>query len=423
MKQNKPNKIKKLIHSIVKKNKTLRKLARSIKRKKEKLEYNKTTKKFTVDNNTVIFESYMGRSYACSPKSLYLEMKSNIKYIDYNFIWAFVGKEKYKHLEDKRTKVIEYASKEYYESYAVAKYWITNSRIPEGIEKKDGQIYVQCWHGTPFKRLGFDIKVEGLNALNSMEELCDKYEYDAKKYDYLISPSKFCTEKFISCFNLKKLNKQGIIIEKGYPRNDSLFKAIPNEIAEMKKNLGLPKNKKIVLYAPTWRDNQHTSGLGYTYKLGIDFDEFKKKLGDEYIILFRAHYFISNSFDFKKYKGFVYNVSEYDDIADLYILSDILVTDYSSVFFDFANLKKPIMFYMYDLNEYQNKMRDFYFSLEELPGPIIKTQKELEQAFVNIKKYGKIYNKSYNEFNDKFNYLDGNDCSKKVLEEIINDVN
>lgn len=108
----------------------------------------------------------------------------------------------------------------------------------------------------------------------------------------------------------------------------------------------------MILYAPTFRDNQHTSGIGYTYNLGINFDELAV-LADNYIILFRTHYFITNLFDFNKYKGFVYDVSNYDDINELYLISDILITDYSSVFFDFANLKKPIIFYMYDLDEYK----------------------------------------------------------------------
>ena len=91
------------------------------------------------------------------------------------------------------------------------------------------------------------------------------------------------------------------------------------------------------------------AGIGYTYKTEVDFDKLKANLGDEYIILFRAHYLVANSFDFDKYKGFVYDVSKVNDINHLYVISDLLVTDYSSVFFDYANLKRPEIFYMYDL--------------------------------------------------------------------------
>lgn len=95
----------------------------------------------------------------------------------------------------------------------------------------------------------------------------------------------------------------------------------------------MPSDKKIILYAPTWRDDQHQAGVGYTYKTEVKFDLLKEKLQEDYIILFRAHYLVANSFDFEKYQGFIYNVSEVDNINELYVVADLLITDYSSVFF------------------------------------------------------------------------------------------
>lgn len=109
----------------------------------------------------------------------------------------------------------------------------------------------------------------------------------------------------------------------------------------------------------------------------MDLHKFQKELGDEYIILMRLHYFISNSIDITEFENFAYDVSSHDDVNELYLISDILITDYSSVFFDYANLKRPIIFYMYDLKEYQNEIRDFYIDLDELPGPIVTEQEEL----------------------------------------------
>mgnify|MGYP000910123033 CR=1 FL=1 len=106
--------------------------------------------------------------------------------------------------------------------------------------------------------------------------------------------------------------------------------------------------KKVILYAPTWRENQHLPGEGYQFQLPVDFKRWREVLGDEYVILFRAHYFISNSFDFVAFSGFVYDVSQMDDINPLYLAADVLITDYSSVFFDYANLRRPILFFMYD---------------------------------------------------------------------------
>ena len=146
--------------------------------------------------------------------------------------------------------------------------------------------------------------------------------------------------------------------------------------------------------------------------------ELKEKIGDKYIVLFRPHYFIANVFDFEKYKGFVYDVSEIDDINELYIITDLLITDYSSVFFDFANLKRPMIFYMYDLEHYRDKSNGFYIDLEELPGKITETQEELEQEIERIDKEFK-YDEKYKRFNEKYNYLDDGKASKRVVEEII----
>ena len=190
-----------------------------------------------------------------------------------------------------------------------------------------------------------------------------------------------------------------------------------SDIGKLKEKFKIEKNKKIILYAPTWRDDEHTSGVGYTYKLGVDFDELKKEIGNEYVILFRAHYLVANSFDFERYKDFVIDVSNVDDINELYLVSDLLITDYSSVFFDFANLKKPIIFYMYDLEKYKGELRGFYIDLDELPGKIAKNEDELINEIHKIKEFE--YDEKYKRFNKKFNYLDDGQASKRVIEECI----
>ena len=415
--------IKRTLMNIAKENVFFRMIIKNSLNLYKKLKYFRYYLLNKVDEKIIVFESFMGRTYSDSQKALYKEMQKDEYFKDYTFVWAFKNPSDYQAMLNDNTVVIKYGSKKFYEYMSKAKYWITNSRLPEYLIKKKEQVYIQCWHGTPLKRLGFDIAVEGGNALNTMKEIKEKYENDAKRYNYMISPSAFCTEKFISAFNLKKLNKENIIVEKGYPRNDFLINHSKEYVENLKNNLGIPKNKKVILYAPTWRDNQHTSGVGYTYDLNIDFDRLRKKLKNDYVIIFRTHYFIANSFDFEKYKGFIFDMSNHDDVNDCYVLSDIIITDYSSVFFDYANLKRPMLFYMYDLKEYQGKLRDFYFSLDELPGPIIETQEELENEILNIKTYESKYKEKYKAFNEKFNYLDDGQASKRVIEEIIKNNN
>lgn len=409
-------KIKKLITDISKKNVIFRKIVRKSLYLKRKINYLKYYYKYKVDDKMILFEAYNGRNYACSPKAIYEYMIKDERFKDYKFVWAFKDPTKYKF--DKNTIIVKSNSKDYFKYLASSKYWIVNSLVDVSIKKKKNQIYLQCWHGTPLKKLRYDIEVKG-SVLNTISEIRKRNDLDAVKFDYFISPSNFCTEKFTSAFNLKKLGKEDIIIEKGYPRNDYLFNFKKDDVINIKKNLNLP-NKKIILYAPTFRDNQHTSGVGYNYNLGIDFDKLQKKLSKDYIILFRTHYFISNSFDFSKYKDFIYDVSNYDDINELYIISDLLLTDYSSVFFDFANLRRPMLFYMYDLDDYKNNLRDFYFDLDILPGSIIKKEDDLIKKIKSIN-YDDFYNDKYKKFNQKFNYLDDGNATKRVVEVIFDE--
>ncbi len=410
-------KIKVFLLNISKKSVFIRKILRSAKSNVGKVKYFKYKYRYKIDDKMVFFEVYGGRNYTCSPKAIYEQMLKMDKFKDYKFVWAFENIEDHKVKKDKRLTIIKSKSKDYYKYLSMSKYWIVNSIIDEGVTKKSGQVYVQCWHGTPLKRLRYDIQVNG-NALNTTDEIRRRNDIDAVKFDYFLSPSKFCTKVFTSGFNLKNLGKENIIIEEGYPRNDSLFNRTKKEIDAIKKDLGIPKNKKVLFYLPTFRDNQHNSSLGYTYKLEIDFDSLKKKFSKDYVILFRPHYFIANKIDLTKYKGFVYNVSKYDEINDLYLVSDIILTDYSSVFFDYANLKRPMLFYMYDLDLYKGSLRDFYISLDELPGPIAKTQKELEYDLEHIDELFKQNKEKYKKLNEKYNYLDDGNASLRVINKI-----
>ncbi|MBQ4031372.1 MAG: CDP-glycerol glycerophosphotransferase family protein [Bacilli bacterium] len=415
------SKLRNFLVDICKKNKTIRKIARKLYQANNEQQYKKFYKKYDVDDKVILFEAFGGRNYTCSPKAIYEKMITMKEFQDYKMVWAFVEPGKHEVAPFKNLEIVVSKSDDYYMYCSKAKYWIVNSIMPEGITKKENQVYVQCWHGTPLKKLRCDIEVNGA-ALNTVEEIKKRNDIDAARFDYFISPSKYCTEKFTSAFNLKALGKENIIIEEGYPRNDFLFNKTKKDVDAIKDKLGVPKDKKVIFYMPTFRDNQHTSGVGYTYNLAIDFDHLREELSDEYVILFSPHYFIANSIDLNKYKGFVFNVARYDEINELYLIADIIMTDYSSIFFDYANLKKPMVFYMYDFDDYKNNLRDFYISLDELPGPIAKTQDEVEDIIKNIDKYTKKYKEKYKKFNAKYNYLDDGDASSRVIKVIFKDV-
>lgn len=412
--------IRKRVIDISKKNIAVRKILRKILYVSKKIYFKFNTIGIKIDENTVIFGCFNGKSYCDSPKAMYKYMLTDDRFKEFNFIWVFKDPDKHKYLEkSKNTKVIYSKGRQYYKAMAKAKYWIFNYKIPDYIYPKKNQIFVQCWHGTPLKRLGCDLQHFD-NALNTLEGMKKRYKKETEKFSYFLSPSEFATEKFISIWNMKEVGKEKCVVELGYPRNDFLYNYNNDDIKRIKETLGISNiNKKILLYAPTYRDNQHTSGVGYTYKTEVDFNKLKEQLEDKYIILFRSHWLIANSFDFEKYKGFVYNVSDHDDINELYVISDLLITDYSSVFFDYANLKRPILFYMYDLEEYRDDIRGFYLDLKELPGPIIRTEEELISKLRKLNN-SDFYDEKYKKFNQIFNYLDDGKAAKRVVNKIFN---
>lgn len=364
----------------------------------------------SVDDKLIIFEAYQATSYACSPKALYEQILKDSGFTSYRFVWVFRNIEKHQYIKTSRTELVKFRTLKYYLLYTKAKYWVNNGWLPVNIYKKKNQVYLQCWHGTPLKRLRADI-VGGYSQAQKLADI-----HDTLRYDYFISPSRFATEKFTSAFQLKELGKENIIIETGYPRNDILSNYPKDNVEVVRQKLKLPAGKKVILYAPTWRDDQR-QGDDYIEKTQ-DFSYLQKQLEDDYVILFRSHYNITHTVNLDEYKGFIYDVSHIDDVNELYIVSDILVTDYSSVLFDFANLKRPMIFYMYDRDHYQGDLRGFYFDLSELPGDIVQTEEDLVNAIKNINSYTERHIAEYEAFSRKFNYLDDGQATQRVIEKV-----
>lgn len=406
---------KRKLKKVIGKSRVLKPIYSSVQAWRRKHYYNKVYKNIEVDDKLVLFESFLGKQYACSPKAIYLAMKSDPKYSDYKFVWVFRASDRMrKRLGDERTLVVKYNTRRYFRMLARAKYWVTNWRLPVCVTKKPEQVCIQTWHGTPLKKIGMDLSIEG-NATTSQRKGHELYLNDAKKYDFFVSPSRFCTEVFSSAFGLNQLNKRNIVVETGYPRNDRLFTYSEEDCSHIREELRIPDGKKVLLYAPTWRDNQYTRGVGYSFCLNPEIEQFLRQVSDDYVVLLRMHYLVANSIDASDFKN-VINVSKYEDINDLYLISDVLVTDYSSVFFDYANLKRPILFFMYDLHEYQENVRDFYIDLSTLPGPIVTSAKDAIAALADLNYLKRVYEKKYREFNETYNYLDDGHAGARVAE-------
>ncbi len=420
--------LKKHIKNYLKKHPKQRLLARRIYGSLKEKRYVSMAAKEEIDPKMILFEVFMGRQYGCNPRAIYEYMLQDERFRDFRFVWVFHDvskKEQFPELE--RAEVVCKFHRDYFRYCARAKVIVTNSNLDYRIQKKEGQIFLQTWHGTPLKRLRCDIQAESGNVNNTLYEIRMKNDMDVVRYDYFLSPSAFATEKFRSAFNMQTLGISDILVETGYPRNDILLEHTPRQVAAVKERLGIPEGKKVILYAPTFRDNEH-DGAGYTYRSHLDFDRLKAQYGEDCVVLFRAHYFVANSFDFSKYEGFVYNASQLDDIRELYLIADLLITDYSSVFFDYANLRRPILFYMYDLDAYGNNIRGFYFGLEELPGEIITEEDRLLEAIGEALGSADASaapfepDARYRAFNEKYNYLDDGHAAQRVAEILLKDL-
>ena len=360
-----------------------------------------------LEENTVMFETFMGKSYADSPKYIYEYLAKNYPG-KYKFIWVLNDpKEKLPY----EGKIVKRFTREYAYYLGVSKYFVFNIRQPLWFRKREEQVFLETWHGTPLKRLAFD--QEEVTAASPTYKA--QFYRQKQEWDYLIASNKFSSDIFKSCFMY-----DGNMLETGYPRNDLL--SLPNRDAialELKKKLGIPLDKKTILYAPTWRDDEYYGNGKYKFKLKLDLDLLKQQLGDEYVVLLRTHHYIADALDVTGLEEFAYNLSKYDDITEIYLISDICITDYSSVFFDYANLKRPMLFYTYDLDKYRDVLRGFYIDMEtELPGPLVYTTEEVIDKIKNLNSLNQEYQQRYEQFYERFcSWEDGN-AAMRVVEAV-----
>ncbi|AXP50054.1 CDP-glycerol glycerophosphotransferase family protein [Bacillus subtilis] len=360
----------------------------------------------------IIFESYSGKQFSCNPRAIFEYLEENKDKYDYRLIWS-IDKRNKDLFDNLDVKYLKRFSLKWLWYMATAKYWITNSRLPLWIPKPRKTTYVQTWHGTPLKKLANDMDEVHMPGTTT-EQYKKNFLKEASKWDYLISPNAYSTEIFRSAFQFKRT-----FIESGYPRNDFLHKENKyEEMLKIKDRLGIDRDKKIILYAPTWRDNSFYAKGKYKFNMVLDLESLKDQLSDEYILILRMHYLVSENINLTAYKGFAYDFSNHNDIRELYLISDILITDYSSVFFDFAGLNRPILFYVPDIEFYRDKLRGFYYDFEKCaPGPLLKTTEKVIEAIHKTQHYKQDENLT--SFYDQFCYLEKGDSSKKVVEEIL----
>ena len=308
-------------------------------------------------------------------------------------------------------KVVKRLSPSYYYHLATSMYWVNNQNFPTYINKRKGTKYIQTWHGTPLKKMLYDIEV----IHGRDETYLNRVSSAIKHWDYLVSPSKYATERFRSAFNYS-----GEVLEEGYPRNDIFYQSNQEDtMRDLKTKLNIDPNKKVIIYAATFRDNQK-SGKKFTFDLPIDYKNFHEKFGEKYVLLIRLHVVVSGKITIpEEYRESIINVSNFPDIQQLLVLSDVLITDYSSVFFDFLNTDKPILFYTHDLDDYRDNLRGFYLDFEkDAPGPICMSENELFDSLEQIEQVKEDYHHKYIEAKKRFCYLDDGVAASRIVEKV-----
>jgi len=297
------------------------------------------------DEKLILINSFGGKKYDDSPKMLYEAMKKDKRFEDYQFVWAFHKPQNYR---VEGAEIIKTDSFKYFKTALKAGIWITNSGIERGLKFKNKHtLYINTWHGTPIKRMGTDIN-DNNKSFKSIE---------SSNVDVFTVQSDFEAEIFGRVFNIN----DEAIYKTGLPRNDKLAKCEKEECIELKSKLGLPIDKKIILYAPTFREYERDEMLNCCFNSPIDVEMWKKKLSDKYCLLIRAHYEVSKMMEIKN-DGFVKDVSDYENLDDLMIASDILISDYSSIFFDYSIMDKIMLHFTYDYDKY-NEQRGLYFDI------------------------------------------------------------
>ena len=353
-----------------------------------------------IKENCIVFESLWGRSYSCNPAALYEYIIEN--HPEYDCVWF---------LNDVSTpikgnaKKVERKSEEYWHYLATAKYFVYNANFPVSFKKREGQIIVQTMHGTPFKTFGLDVKEE---LPTEKEEI--RVVSRSIIWDYLLAQGEFTKNMAWRWFRF-----DNVVLKTGYPRTDSIYRHDEEAAAKLKSDLGIPADKKVMLYAPTWRDMDR-----FDMMLGLE--ELRGALSDEYVILVRPHYFVADKYDMPEDDVFVFDGGRTGKIEDLFPITDILITDYSSVMFDFALTEKPMIFFAYDLDEYTKDTRGAYFDIStEAPGALAKTTGEVIDAVKNIDRHYEINGSRIDSFRARYLTYEVPDSAAKVYKAVFED--
>lgn len=303
-------------------------------------------------------------------------------------------------------------SPEFYERLHRSQFLVSNNNFPHYFRKHSDQTYVQTWHGTPLKRIGRDVPSTSLSL--SYRALIER---EVREWDYLLAQNPFAAAVLPRAFGY-----EGSVLDLGYPRNDPLATATSDaERRRILNDIGVaPGITTVVLYAPTWRDNRRTEDRRYAFVNYLDLHLLSSALGPRTAILVRGH---SNTPGLTVERSWptVHDVSDYPDVTELMEVSDALITDYSSMMFDYVVTGRPVLFLVPDLAEYGGRTRGFYLDLAEVaPGPLLSGTAGVAEALLDLLSVQNLYQERYAAFRERFAPRDDGSAARRVVDAIWN---
>ncbi|MBO4419455.1 MAG: CDP-glycerol glycerophosphotransferase family protein [Oscillospiraceae bacterium] len=329
----------------------------------------KTVRSLTpVRKNRVVFSSYGGRGYSDSPKAICEVLRQSGE--DLDLIWLCKDEDAAGTLPE-GVRAVPTTGLKKVRAMASAKVWVDNCRKYDSHKKKN-QIYMQTWHGFALKKIERD--AESILEHSYVEAA----KRDSAQCDVIISGSGFMSKIYRESFWY-----QGAVMNTGTPRNDIFYTDHALLHAKVCKALGLPEERKLALYAPTFRDDHSVEA----YRLDADMVRRKceENFKGEWTVLIRLHpNAASQSAGLFAYDGDrLVDATTYPDMQELLCAAGLLITDYSSSMFDYALTGKPVVQFAIDIESYQ-KDRDFYFPLDQLPFPLARSDEELETILTDL---------------------------------------
>ncbi|MFA0838563.1 CDP-glycerol glycerophosphotransferase family protein [Streptomyces rochei] len=355
-----------------------------------------------LDPGLVVYCAYWGRGYTCNPAAIHAKARELAPHLRS----VFLVEADQAHTVPKDVDHAVIGSRRYWEVLARATYLVNNANFAEGVVKRPGSVHLQTQHGTPLKTMGVDQSTYPVVAAasGSFTKLLGRVD----RWDYNLSANRHSTRMWERAYpgSYEQL-------EYGYPRNDVYCTATAEDVARVRRALGVPEGSTAVLYAPTHRDWEAGFGAG-----ALDLEAFCEAAGEDVVVLLRAHYFYDRG-GRSAPSGRVIDVTAHRSAEDVCLAADALVTDYSSIMFDYANLDRPIVVYADDWEVYR-ETRGVYFDLMAAPpGPVARTPEELARIFRDGSWAGRESTALRAAFRERFCEFDDGRAAERVVRRVL----